>query len=381
MTRYVDFLGNPASPHVRHWEMIMMRLDMEPVIHGIAHHFQPKSVVAHARLLGPSWVSRIPIAAAYVIAGLYLRYRSFFKEECSGFVHAHNASGYGLSAWISGLNYGVTTYGTEIYAASQRGLVYRFVLRKILHRAKFITSASSQMTQTLVHDFDIPRSRIHEFYLGISDLFYYSECRRKERRNFLNIKVDEYLWIANRRVHPLYNTLELVHAFKKYADNNPLGRLVLLEGDADHVYLERVKQEISECSRITVISGFVTQQELCGWLCAADFAISIPRSDQLSSSILEAMSCGAVPVLGNLQSYQVICAVSEFVDIQTGDLVKNLFDMFANTAQLSSPQVHRKGHDALRLVAQGFSLDNAGRAVKELYEEIISEGWDKEDYK
>lgn len=373
MMRCVDFLGNPASPHVRHWEMIMRRLDIEPVVHGIALHYQRKAVVKNARQVGPTWTSRIPVAAAYLVAGLSLRCKSFFKQEENQFVHAHNASGYGLSAWISGLSYGVTTYGTEIYAASQRGWVYRFVLRRILRRAKFITSTSRQMTDMLIRDFNVTQSKIYEFHLGVSALFFYSADKRNKKRKELNIEANECLWIANRRVHPLYHTRELVRAFKCYAAENPLGRLILLEGDADAKYLDEVKREIDGCDRITLISGFISQQELCGWLCAADFAISIPLSDQLSSSILEAMSCCAVPILGNLQAYGVIGEVAEFVDLQSADLTKSLYVMFVRTAQFDPNMKKKKGRAALELANKEFSIDSAGQSIKRLYEESVPE--------
>jgi glycosyltransferase involved in cell wall biosynthesis len=364
--RQIDFLGNPCSPHVRHWEMVMSGTNLVPLVHGLPQHVVGQPMVRLCKIVGPAWIRHLPIILAYALAGFRLRWLRWAGRGI-GFVHAHNVSGYGLVAWLSGEMYGLTTYGSEIYDAPNRGWAYRSMIRKVLRNATFITSASPQMTQALVDLFSVSREKIHEFYMGVADVFVLSGERRQRIREQLRVAIDEPVWVVNRRVHSLYSTVELVQAFKRYAEHNASGILVVLQGDADGDYLKTVVATIAAEPRIHLIHGFLTQEELCDWLCAADFAISIPRSDQLSSSILEAMSCGAVPVLGNLPAYAVVKDLAVTVDIHFTDLTTVLECMFISTSKMSS-QLLMDMRMQVQLHARSmFSLAAAARAMSKLY--------------
>lgn len=364
----VHFLGNPSSPHVRHWEMLLNANGVTPVVHGIGRHLGHQVLVQSARALGPAWSKRLPAPMAYVLAGLWLRrQRRTGGTSAPAFFHAHNTSGYGLTAWLSGVPYGVTTYGTEIFGASRRSPLYRHLIKKVLNSAAFITSASPQMTRTLTSELLVDPEKIHEFYLGVSPLFQFSEQSRHHRRQALGIPADATAWIVNRRMHSHYHTLEVVRAFNRFAGARADGHLILIQGDADPEYARLVSQEARGHPRIHVIQGFLAQEALRDWLCAADFAISVPRSDQLSSSILEAMQCGAIPVLGRLPSYQSVGAAAEWVDISPGRIEENLTKMFVQTAGYAPERLKAGRDDTWQKIKEINNPERIGAAIQRLY--------------
>jgi hypothetical protein len=158
-----------------------------------------------------------------------------------------------------------------------------------------------------------------------------------------------------------------VRAFNRFAGSHADGHLILIQGDADPDYARLVSQEVRGNARIHVIEGFLAQEALRDWLCAADFAISVPRSDQLSSSILEAMQCGAIPVLGRLQSYQSIGAAAEWVDISAGQVEENLTTMFVRTAGYA-PERLKAGREGTRQkIREINNPDRIGAAIQRLY--------------
>lgn len=338
----VNFLGNPSSPHVRHWEMVLTANGMRPVVHGIASHLGEQTLVQTARKLGPGWAARLPATLAYAVAGIWLRLQAWLGRPVASFFHAHNTSGYGLTALLSGAPYVVTTYGTEIFEANKRSALYRYLIRSVLHKAEMITSTSPQMTETLIGKFGVDARKISEMSLGVSPVFQYSPQARKNRRAALDIQADATVWIVNRRMHSIYHTLEVVRAFNAYSANQENKHLILIEGDADPTYARAVERETTGNPRIHVIHGFLTQGQLCDWLCAADFAISVPKSDQLSSSILEAMQCDVIPVLGDLPSYRAIESVAEWVDLSPQMLQSNLELMFERTCQYSTEHLQSR---------------------------------------
>jgi len=194
----------------------------------------------------------------------------------------------------------------------------------ILRRVRLITSTSSKMTETLVCNFGVPKLKVCQFSLGVSDVFYCDEDARLKFRGLW--RGGEPIWIANRRIHPHYHTVELVDAFIRFRKVVNRGVLILLEGDSHLEYLEEVKNLCKGYDFIRLIKGFISQDELRGYLSAADFAISVPESDQLSSSILESAICGAVPLLSNLDSYIQVRKFSILFDI----LNKNDPDSYVN---------------------------------------------------
>lgn len=290
------FFANSGSPHVRHWAQI---LDKAGVAFSVC-------TVHSASLLGEKPISRhfellarhssFAKVLAYLLLGLRLRLRlSLGRPPSTHLLHAHNTSGYGFAAWISGCPYIVTTYGSEIFEVERRGSLYRFFIRRILSKARLVTASSEEMADFLYRHLGVARERIKAFSMGVSPVFRQDEGARKAVRERLGIGLREVVFVYNRRIRPLYNTLEVIEAFRRLVQQNGSCRLILLEGDSDKNYVEVVLRNLP--SRIIFVPGFIQQEELVGYLCASDYVLSVPDTDQMSSSILEAMACGCTPVL------------------------------------------------------------------------------------
>ncbi|MDP3816904.1 glycosyltransferase [Pseudomonas sp.] len=296
----IFFLANPYSPHVRHWECLLGYGSRKMAV-ITAHRAKSDPLVSvPVYNLLPGVLDKIPFVLRYILLGLYIRF--FCNKKTIPFVHAHNTSGYGLSALLSGRPYIVTTYGSEIFDSQARGWLYCVVIRAILRKATAITSTSPKMTDSLVRSFGVDRTKIHEFSLGVSSAFFFDKMNRRRIRENLGFHFAP-VWIVNRRIHPLYHTIELVKAFASFRKTTGVGFLMVLEGDSDSGYLAEVERICGEVDGVKLIRGFMAQDDLRGYLSAADFSISVPESDQLSSSILEGAVCGAIPLLADLESY------------------------------------------------------------------------------
>ncbi len=296
----IYFLSNPYSPHVRHWEDVL-KLGGYSVVIFTAHPIKSKKLVSSpVKEIIPRTVIYFPMFWRYFVTGLMLRFKA--NEHGFKFFHAHNTSGYGLMALLSGKPYIITTYGSEIFSAQDKGPIYCFLIRTILQNSIAVTSTSSKMTEYLNRHFGVGKSKIHEFSLGVSTVFFFDAEGRNTVRSNLSLNSSP-VWIVNRRIRPLYHTVELLKAFIKFRERANKGSLIVLEGDSDQTYLAEVESLCAGIDYIKLIHGFMPQSELRAYLSAADFSISVPESDQLSSSILEGAVCGAVPLLANLESY------------------------------------------------------------------------------
>lgn len=361
----IIFLANSYSPHVAHWIDVLRRNSIYPevfTVHnkGIGSKVDVPVVVL---LKNYGW---LPIMLRYILAGLHIR---FFMEKGKRpmIFHAHNTSGYGLMAYLSGAPYILTTYGSEIFSANQKGWLYKAVIRKILHKAIYITGTTEAMAHSLMHDFGISRNKITIFSLGLEGPFVYSKTMRQQERSALNVPSDDTpIFFANRRIHPHYNVVPLVRAFRTIYAQQQKGLLLLLEGDSDKQYLKLVEQEMAGCDAIKIIRGFIDQQQLCAYLCASDFVLSIPNSDQLSSSILEAAACMNVPILSDIDAYDKLFRVEGSVRLMDLD-ERAIAEKLSNLVTLGHAEILPAKNNFYRFCTDNYTTQVVDERISDLY--------------
>lgn len=303
----VCFFANPYSPHVRHWlEGVESLDDIDVDIYHIHHNstdIELKDSI-NAYNLVPKFLSFLPASIQYFLLGI------IFKLTCRKsyrVIHAHNTSGYGLSALLTGKPYGITTYGSEIFLREHKSKVYNKIIKRVLDGAVFITASSPKMSNVLSKEL-VSKDKIKEFSLGVSPAFYYSLSEGVEWRQRLGISQDDRLIVINRRVAPLYRTKEVIEAFNEIfaSSDDPTFHLLVLSGDCDKSYERDVENLANSYKNVHLLGNFLSQRELSGILSSSDFSVSVPRTDQLSSSILESMTCQCIPILADLDSYKTV---------------------------------------------------------------------------
>ena len=353
----IAFLANPCSPHVRQWVEFLCD-DYEITIFHVLHGGEALVHPDDAELICPfpAFFKLFPASLQYVLLGIYLR---FLERKKYLFFHAHNTSGYGLSALFSGRWYGVTTYSSEIFSMRERSAIHRFFIKLILKRARFVTSTSQAMVDALAPIMGSGICKVVCFSFGVSSSFLGLSTAKHPMR--------AKRWFVNRRIHPLYQTLEVVRAFKVYLEEGGGGELILLEGDADLKYLAIVKEEIAECPEIRCIEGFISKEDMICELDAASFCISMPVSDQLSNAILEGAARGVIPVLRRLESYKDFESIAIWVKSEACQ--SDIVDMFKYTASLDDAFLSRRSEECMRFVSEFFSSDEA----KKIYLRLVNE--------
>lgn len=290
------FFANPASIHVRRW-LTLMRSAQIQVEGWTVETPDPSQYGTWRRTYSRGGALR------YAASGLRMR----FRKPSSGIVHAHSASGYGLMAWLSGLPYFVTTYGSEVYQSRMRGVVYERMLGMILRGAARVTCTSAAMRAELVNVFRVEPERIRLFSMGISlDDFSFSREERLIARRSLGLN-DAIVITSNRRMRPLYRIELIIHAFALLRNQDQRYRLILFEGDRSPAYARSLTELIAAKGleqSVIVLHGFRNAEEVRKYLLASDVAVSIPASDQMSAAILEALACGVDIVASPIDAYE-----------------------------------------------------------------------------
>lgn len=238
----------------------------------------------------------------YFLAGL----RSRFLLDEDVLVHAHNASGYGLMALLSGRRYIVTIYGSDVYNAAQRGRLYAFVVSRILRKADRLTCTTTAMRDYVTEHFGVDKDRVHVFSMGISRDFAYSASERNIVREVLGLK-GSIVITSNRRMQPQYRIDLIVRAFAELLRRSDRYRLIIFEGDGSPSYSKVIAQLIIDLGIsdfVIAVRGIRTPIQVRALLAASDIVVSIPESDQLSASVLEALACRALVLGAEIPAYR-----------------------------------------------------------------------------
>ena len=116
----------------------------------------------------------------------------------------------------------------------------------------------------------------------------------------------------------------------------PEALLVVAEHFADRDYiagLGRLATDLGVADRVRFV-GSIPFADMPLWYNLADAVVMLPRSDGLPNSLLEAMACGAVPVLNRLPQYAELISHGEnglLVDPEAqGDLVGALVGVLSD---------------------------------------------------
>lgn len=374
----IRFIGAGDSVHVAQWLALFAQTQTFVQIDTVNPVESFESECFSIRPILPRWLRKAPMSLRYLLAGLALRFRG--PRSSDEIFHAHCASGNGFSAWLSGRRYILGVYGSEVFCAHERGASYRWLLRRILQGAERIQVASSECVKILVEQYEIPAELIYCFHLGLDGRIFHgvSDVERARLRQEKELPLDEPIWTVNRRTHPHYRTREVVEGFFRFCGNSHHGRLVLLCGELHEAYLQEVRGVIEQSpyrERVTLIENMLSHAEVADWLKLSDFGISVPKTDMLSASTYQALGCGAVPILSDLESYNQLRPCRAIRWMKTFE-PSNFAEMFAETANIWPAPHAALREECIRFAEEGFSAENAIRDIAAFYlgEPLRNEG-------
>jgi glycosyltransferase involved in cell wall biosynthesis len=164
--------------------------------------------------------------------------------------------------------------------------------------AYFFTSignASNWAVNGIIKD----RSKIFEIPDTLSEM---QRVDKSKARQFLKINSETvFLWVG--RLNANKDPLTFLEAFKQYVSIHANARLYMIyqTNELEKKILQEVKDDIHLQKTVNMI-GFVEYADLPIWYSAADYFVSSSKSEGGSTALLEAMSCGCVPIVTAIPS-------------------------------------------------------------------------------
>ncbi|WP_200210540.1 glycosyltransferase family 4 protein [Micromonospora coerulea] len=243
-------------------------------------------------------------------------------------VHVHSVGRGGLLslALPRGAARVVTPWGSELRTATGSRL-RRWVTRHAFRRADLVLPTSASLTAEVTTRYRIPTARTATLSWGVDDalLGLRDTVRRSEVRREFGVPAGATVLLSMRGTAPVYRTDDILGAYAHAARERPDLHLVLLAGHepAEAVAAGERGAALDRAAalaaalpgRVTVVRRTLSPRETFALMCASDVAVSVPRSDQRSSAVLEAALAGCRLLLADLPPYRELLADGLVADL------------------------------------------------------------------
>jgi glycosyltransferase involved in cell wall biosynthesis len=272
-------LSNASVVHTRRWVEHFrgrgheVRLwSLEPGPEALPCHPLPRAPL-------PGWL-RYPLALPALSRAL-----AAFGPDL---VDAHFVPNYGLLGALAGRRpLAVTAWGSDLLSVGHGDPLRRRRARFVLRRADAVLVDSGNLGAA-ARELGASPERLHVIPWGV------------DRARFRPAVLREPGLLVSARMHErIYDLPALIAGVRPVLERRPGARLVIAGDGSLRDSLERLARDTLPAGRFE-FAGRLEPGSLAGLLGRAEIYLSASLSDSTSVSLLEAMACGAVPVVSDI---------------------------------------------------------------------------------
>lgn len=282
-------LGDGESPHLEKWARALApRVELWA---ASSRGFTP----ALAALLPPSrrlaLDTRPDIAGGNVGVLRHLpRLARWLKGVRADWIHAHYLTSHGTLAWLATRAFGApgrlvgSAWGSDVLVTPLHSGMARFVTSRVLKACRLATSDSQVMADRMR---ELGAGEVMVFPFGLEAL------------PPLAGRKSDTLFFANRGLEPIYRPQRVLEVFAEVAREWPQAKLVMAHDGSLRRSLQQRANVLGLADRVR-FTGRLAADEQARCYDEARWYLSLPESDSVSVSVLEAMAHGCVPLLSDL---------------------------------------------------------------------------------
>ena len=282
-------LGDGESPHLLKWARALAP--------------QVELWAASSRGFAPGFDALVPAARRLALdtrpdfdggnAGLLRqlpRLAAWLKTARPDWIHAHYLTSHGTLAWLATRLLGApgrlvgSAWGSDILVTPDRSPLLRWLTTRVL-RACVLTTSDSQVMAARMRD--LGAGEVMTFPFGLEALPPPPGGKQ------------DHLVFANRGLEALYDPGRVLRLFAGLAAVWPDAQLVVANTGALAPALQQQAATLGLADRVRFI-GRVDATTQAGWYAQARWYLSLPTSDSVSVSVLEALAHGCIPILSDL---------------------------------------------------------------------------------
>ena len=278
----ICYLADAGSIHIQRWIGYFAKKNYEihlisfrqGKIEGTNFHYIMPPILFSFNL---SYILSIP------------RIRMMVKEIKPDLLHAYYATSYGfLGACSNGRPSIVSCIGSDIMINLQKSIFYRWITKYALKEATFVTSVSRPITERIIEQ-GIPPEKIRTFPLGVDHEKFFPSSQEQKK----------FALLSTRSLEPIYNIETMLKGFSCLKRDGFQGKLVIAGGGSQEKRLKKLSIGFGLSDNVDFV-GAVPPDGVAEYLRASKIYLSMSLSDGASTSLLEAMACGAFPIVSDI---------------------------------------------------------------------------------
>ncbi|MCK5538790.1 MAG: glycosyltransferase family 4 protein [Bacteroidales bacterium] len=217
--------------------------------------------------------------------------RKIFREFQPSLVHIQQANTYAFLTVLALKNQHVplvlTAWGSDILLNPKKSFLLKKMVQYILNNVQVVTADSNHVLNSAQQLVDKKLS-LHNVNFGIT----IENC---------SIQIKENIIYSNRLHTDLYNIDKVIISFSKFVQDNKDWKLVIA-GRGDQTENLKFFVQTLHLDEFVEFVGFLNQEENYKYYCRSKVYVSIPQSDSISISLVEAIICGCIPFVSNLEA-------------------------------------------------------------------------------
>lgn len=274
----------------------------------------------------------------------------------------------------------VTPWGNDVYG---KQALRKAFLKRLLERADKVITTSRAMSNVIQESFGIYSAKLVTHSWGIDPALFrpISPESKLALRTELDIPNSSFVIFSNRTVASLYRIEVIIRAFLKAQEMAQGLFLVVLEGPPGNMaYREQMRKLVREAGgTIRLLQGLITPEMMSKYLAISDVVISIPSSDQRSTSVLEALASCPVVILSNIPPYAELHEEGYKVILLPQVTEENLKETLLFVQTLPLPLREQWLQSNYQLVAQQENWEIQAAKIEQEYYRLLQQPSDSPD--
>lgn len=267
----------PNSIHVRLFSKAMIK-------HGVDCSF-----LAEEKIEGyPTQIFSFRSSNPLSLISNYQQLKSYLKNNRPELVHIHQINR--LAVFVAracrklNIPVVVTAWGSDVLLVPNKSRINKILVKSVLKNAAAITADADSMIDA-INNLTAPEKKIvHSIQYGIDPI---------------NATTKENLIFSNRLHSPLYQIDKVITDFAAFHKSHPEWKLIVggVGDQTEKLKDLAIKSGVEESVDFV---GWLTAEQNAHWYSRAKIYVSIPESDGMSVSVLEALSAECIPVCSDI---------------------------------------------------------------------------------
>jgi L-malate glycosyltransferase len=263
--------------------------------------------------------------------------RKILKEWQPDILHAHRVSSAGWLGSFSGFHpFVVTPWGSDLFLHPELSYIARKLASIVLNNADLITLNSKTLCQKAIQLGADP-NHCQLISWGV-DLNLFHPSNKTTLREELGCG-NAPIILSPRAVKPLYNLDVIIESIPIVLSIYPEALYLLQSYNIDEIYKNKLEKRINELGIKSSLRWvpFQSPDRYADYFRISNVVISIPSSDSMPITVLEALACGSPVIVSDLPSMREI-----IIDQVNGKIVpiRNIQALASATIDLlNNPQL------------------------------------------